>query len=153
MKRRIIAVIAAAVILILCAACAKENIVKTDEGKKLTAHTWQTNYLGHSEVRFETDGTLKVSVNDTGDTVEASGKWSIDGTTLTTVIEKQYENGEVVDKPSTVTYTYSEYMTDEIIDGGDQAIANAREKNEKGTDWFVSDKYLYFAGSVWAPKK
>ena len=81
------------------------------------------------------------------------GKWSIDGTTLTTTIEKQLENGELVDKPSTVTYEFSDYMKDEIIDGGDQSIKEAREKYEKGTQWYVSDKYLYFAGSVWIPNK
>ena len=54
------AAIAAAAMLISLTACGKENVVNTDEGKKLTAHAWQTNYTGHSEVTFETDGTLKV---------------------------------------------------------------------------------------------
>lgn len=148
------AAIAAAAMLISLTACGeKENIVNTDEGKKLTAHAWQTNYTGHSEVTFETDGTLKVKTNSTGEEVEVPGKWSIDGTTLTTTIEKQLENGELVDKPSTVTYEFSDYMKDEIIDGGDQSIKEAREKYEKGTQWYVSDKYLYFAGSVWIPNK
>ena len=44
-------------------------------------------------------------------------------------------------------------MKDEIIDGGDESIKEAREKYEKGTQWYVSDKYLYFAGSVWIPNK
>ena len=155
--KRIISIAAAAItaaaMLISLTACGKENVVNTDEGKKLTAHAWQTNYTGHSEVTFETDGTLKVKTNSTGEEVEVPGKWSIDGTTLTTTIEKQLENGELVDKESTVTYVYSDYMKDKIIDGGDESIKEAREKYEKGTQWYVSDKYLYFAGSVWIPKE
>ena len=157
MKKYILSVTAAlsaAVMALSLGACGeKENVVKTDEGKKLTAHTWQTNYTGHSEVSFDTDGTLKVKTDSTGEKVEVPGKWSIDGTTLTTVIEKQLENGELVDKESTVTYVYSDYMNDEIIGGGDESLKNAREKYEKGTQWYVSDKYLYFAGSVWGAKK
>ena len=47
------AAIAAAAMLISLTACGKENVVNTDEGKKLTAHAWQTNYTGHSEVTFQ----------------------------------------------------------------------------------------------------
>lgn len=156
MKQRILsaaAVLTAAVLLLtVFASCGKPSIVKTEEGKKLTAHAWETNYFSHSEVRFEVDGTLKVKINDNNDEdVEVPGKWSIDGTTLTTTIEKMYEDGNLVEKPSTVTYTYADFMSDAVIDGGDESVAGAKEQYEKGTQWYVSDKYLYFSGSVWIP--
>lgn len=144
------AVLTAAVLLLT--AC-KPNVVKTEEGKRLTAHDWATNYVGHSEVSFHTDGTLTVTVDNIGETANVSGKWEIDGTTLTTTIDKKYgEDGELVDNDESTVYTYADFLSDEIIDNGDEAIAQAREKYEKGTQWYVSDRYLYFAGSVWMKK-
>lgn len=138
----------------LLTACGKPNIVTTEEGKKLTAHAWETNYVTHSEVRFETDGTLVVTVDDVGDMVDVPGTWKIDGTTLTTVISKQFdENGDLIEKPNTSVYALASYMSDSIIDKGDKSIDDTRKQYEQGTQWYVSDNYLYLAGSVWVPKK
>lgn len=157
-KKRIAAVTAvllvAALLGAVLTACGKPNIVTTEEGKKLTAHAWETNYVTHSEARFETDGTLVVTVDDVGDMVDVPGTWKLDGQTLTTVISKQFDtNGELIEKPNTSIYSYASYMSDSIIDDGDKSIADAREQYEQGTQWYVSDNYLYFAGSVWVPKK
>ncbi len=147
------AVLTAAVITVTSLAACKPNVVKTEEGKRLTAHGWETNYVGHSEVTFHTDGTLTVTVDDVDGKADVSGKWELDGTTLTAVIDKKYdEKGDLVDSQTSTVYTYADYLSDEIIDNGDESIAQAREKYEKGTQWFVSDKYLYFAGSVWMKK-
>ena len=131
----------------------KENVVKTDEGKLLTAHTWQTNYGGHSEVTFDTDGTLEVSTEGLDGTSDADGKWSLDGTTLTTVIEKHSNDGEVVDGESKVTYLFAGYINDAIFDGGDEAVNKLKEEHKDSVDWYVSDNYLYMNGTVWIPKK
>ena len=118
------------------------------------ARAWETNYGTHSEVRFETDGTMTVTVDNVGDMVDVPGKWVLKGTTLTATIEKNFdENGDLADKPTKTVYTWADYMTDAIIDDGDQSIADAREKYEKGTEWYVSENYLYFGGSVWVPLK
>ena len=131
----------------------KPSIVKTAEGKKLTAHTWQTNYGGHSEVTFNTDGSLTVAVDEVDGTSEADGTWSLSGAALTTVIEKHSNDGEVVDGESKVTYKYADYINDKVFDGGDQAVNDLKEKHKDSTDWYVSDDYLYLNGSVWIPKK
>ena len=139
--------------LMLSACGEKENVVKTDEGKKLTAHTWQTNYAGHSEVTFDTDGTLTVTVENVDGNSDAEGTWSLNGTTLTTVIEKHSVDGEVVDGENKVTYKFADYINDEIFNGGDQAVNDLKQKHKGSEDWYVSDNYLYFSGSVWIPKK
>lgn len=59
----------------------------------------------------------------------------------------------MIEKPNTSVYAYASYMSDSIIDDGDKSIADAREQFEQGTQWYVSDNYLYLAGSVWVPKK
>ena len=157
-KKRIAAVTAvlllAALLGVLLTACGKPNIVTTEEGKKLTAHPWETNYFTHSEARFETDGTLVVTVDDVGDMVDVPGTWKIEGTTLTTVISKQFDkNSDLIEKPNTSVYSLAGYMSDSIIDGGDKSIEETRKQYEDGTQWYVSDNYLYLAGSVWVPKK
>ena len=156
MKKRcfaVLTVLLAAALLLGLTSC-KKSTVKTDEGKLLTAHAWETNYGTHSEVRFETDGTMTVTVDNVGDMVDVPGKWVLKGTTLTATIEKNFDqNGDLADKPTKTVYTWADYMTDAIIDDGDQSIADAREKYEKGTEWYVSENYLYFGGSVWVPLK
>ena len=154
-RKTLCLVLAAFTLLAALAGCQKKpNIVKTEEGKLLTAHAWETNYFSHSEAVFRTDGTMTVSVDNGIESADVDGKWSIEGTTLTTVISKKYdENGDLVENKEPTVYTFAAFMNDEIIDNGDESIKKAREENEKGTEWYVSDKYLYFAGSVWVAKK
>ena len=131
-KKRFAAVTAVLLVAaLLCAvltACGKPSIVTTEEGKKL--------------------------VDDLGDMVDVPGTWKLEGQTLTTVISKQFDtDGELIEKPNTSVYAYASYMSDSIIDDGDKSIADTREQFEQGTQWYVSDNYLYLAGSVWVPKK
>ena len=132
-KKRFAAVTAVLLVAaLLCAvltACGKPSIVTTEEGKKLTSHAWETNYVTHSEVRFETDGTLVVTVDDLGDMVDVPGTWKLEGQTLTTVISKQFDtDGELIEKPNTSVYAYASYMSDSIIDDGDKSIVGAEKE-------------------------
>ena len=159
--KRFISIIAGVLALVvfgaaLCACGEKPSIVKTEEGKKLTAKKWQTNYFGHSEVKFSEDGSVVITIENVGDPVDVDGKWSIDGKTLTVETYKNYDdNGDLKDITKKNSYEYADYMSDDIINGGDQKIEEIREKYEKDGEkcWFVSDEYLYFTGSVWYPKE
>ena len=174
--KKLLALLLVAMLAFAAAACgenddsSKKSSSENDIVQKLTAHTWKAvNFDGGDnyvfEVKINSDGTFTTNSKYVGKyeyETSYSGKWSIDGTTLTGEATSMVEScdGSEVSRDDSFSQQLKLELekdcTDEMIQERYDAMKEAgRELSsyQKNYTLYVSDKWLVLNGNqLFVPK-
>lgn len=159
-----LSVILTVLMVLLLAACmpAQKKSAKKSLSEMLTSHKWRISSQQDGDLKLndnwllelKNDGTWAMDMDSKVDDSDAShtlrGTWSLDGTTLTVVMKDE----EIPEFNSTDVLTFSDTMTDEIIEKDGVFPIVPTTPNDSSPDellyirpelkWYVSDKYFCF---------
>ena len=116
----------------------------------MIAHEWRYTDSNNQVVsKYSGDGSFSETIQYEGNTYELTGTWKTEDSTFFVKSNQVLTENGFDEGTYSESYTYAYYMTDDIINQGKQAIDEALSKYGSGDQWYVSDKYLYFDGSVY----